>query len=181
MTYVAFLRAINVGGHAVVKMTDLKFAFDVTGAKNVQTYIQSGNVIFDAPDNETSRAKLFQNIQVALNKLLGKHVDIIYRSRADLQQAITDAPFGDIAEREDVKLYVVFLMGPPAKLPKLPMVFEKDGIEIPKIVGADVYLISRPVGKGRYGVPNLRVEKDLDVIGTARNWNTVNKIMAKMG
>ena len=50
MKYVAFLRAINVGGHAIIKMTDLKKMFEFAGLENVQTYIQSGNVIFESEE-----------------------------------------------------------------------------------------------------------------------------------
>ena len=60
--YVAFLRAINVGGHAIIKMTDLKQLFESLGMENVQTYIQSGNVIFESDEeNAASMEKLIED------------------------------------------------------------------------------------------------------------------------
>ena len=52
--YVAFLRAINVGGHTIIKMADLKQIFESLGLENVQTYIQSGNVIFESDEEDTA-------------------------------------------------------------------------------------------------------------------------------
>ncbi len=180
MTHLAFLRAINVGGRALVKMADLKKAFDAAGATNVQTYIQSGNVIFDAPDSATGQAKLVKSIQARLNKLMGKDVDVMYRTHKDLQRMITADPFKNVDTKQDLKLYVAFLKDKPKKRPKLPLTAEKDGLKIIKISGSDVFLVSYPVGKGRYGVPNLFVEKEFDTPATSRNWNTVQKIVKKI-
>ena len=66
MKYVAFLRAINVGGHAIIKMTDLKKMFESAGQENVQTYIQSGNVIFES--NEKEVESLAKRIEHQLEK-----------------------------------------------------------------------------------------------------------------
>ena len=66
--YIAFLRAINVGGHASVKRSDLKDAFAAAGCAGVRTYIQSGNVIFEAPEDNT--AAVFERVRLQLRDLL---------------------------------------------------------------------------------------------------------------
>ena len=73
-----FLRAINVAGHAIVKMADLKDAFASAGCRNVGTFIQSGNVIFESAEKKTA---LFRNIQTELRPLIGD------------QSAICNLPF----------------------------------------------------------------------------------------
>lgn len=180
MTHVAFLRAINVGGHAIIKMADLKRAFEDAGAGNVQTYIQSGNVIFDAPNSKSAQTKLFKAIESRLDSLMDKRIDIMYRTSDELNRMIESNPFKSIDTRKDLKLYVAFLSGGPEQKPKLPLRSDKDGIEIIQISGADVFVVSHPVGKGRYGVPNLLVEKEFGCPATSRNWNTVQKIVMKM-
>jgi uncharacterized protein (DUF1697 family) len=180
MPYIAFLRAINVGGHAVVSMADLKRAFVNAGAENVSTYIQSGNVIFDAPASSAAQARLFTAIQTNLDTLIGKKVDVMYRTDADLQGIIKADPFKGIDVQGDLKLYVTFLKDKPARKPRLPLIVEKDGLEIINVRGNDIFVVSRPVGKGRYGVPNLFFEKEFGIPATTRNWNTVRKILAKL-
>jgi uncharacterized protein (DUF1697 family) len=175
---VAFLRAINVGGHAVVKMADLKQAFEDAGCDNVQTYIASGNVLFDAPSTASGQAKLFKSIQTKLNKLIGKETVIIYRTGDELQRLVKANPFAKPDTSRDVKLYIAFLKDKPTKKPKLLLGPDKSGLEIIKLKDRDVCIISRPIGKGHYGVPNISVETGFGVPATSRNWNTVMKIVA---
>ncbi|GAB4329284.1 MAG: DUF1697 domain-containing protein [Candidatus Zixiibacteriota bacterium] len=179
MTHVAFIRAINVGGRAIVKMADLQRAFEDAGADDVQTYIQSGNVLFDAPTSELAQTRLFRAIQSRVDSLLGKRIDIIYRTSGELKQMIESDPFSSIDSRKDLKLYVAFLAKSPKGSPKLPLRSDKDGIEVIRIAGPDVFVVSHPVGQGRYGAPNLFIEKAFSCPATSRNWNTVRKIVMK--
>ncbi len=75
--FIAFLRAINVGGHKSVKMEDLRQFFESFGLANVQTYIQSGNVIFDWKDNDAAQP---DKLEDQLEKELGYKVDIFLRT-----------------------------------------------------------------------------------------------------
>ena len=180
MTHAAFLRAINIGGHAIVKMAGLKRAFEDAGGKNVRTLITSGNVVFEAPSTDAAQAKLFKNIQDRVDKLIGKPVDVMYRTHDDIKRLIAADPFADVNSALDVRLYVTFLKSKPAKKPKLPLLSEKEGLEVIQVAGLDVCVIGRPVGKGRSGAPNLLVEKEFGVAATSRNWNTVCKVFEKM-
>src|SRR5713101_2792487 len=100
--YVAFLRAINVGGHAVVKMTDLRDAFAAAGCKGVRTYIQTGNVVFDMPEDKTDAA--LRKVRGRLNKLLGHEPGVVVRTLRELEGLIKSAPFKDVEGEPGVKL-----------------------------------------------------------------------------
>jgi uncharacterized protein (DUF1697 family) len=105
--YVAFLRAINVGGHAVVKMSDLRDAFAAAGCKGVRTYIQSGNVIFDSWAGD--QAAILQRVRVKLRNLFGTEPDILFRTVREIESIVRRTPFKDFAAEPDIKLYVAFL------------------------------------------------------------------------
>src|SRR5688500_17206682 len=128
MTYVAFLRAINVGGRGVVKMTDLKAAFERAGCRNVRSFIASGNIVFEAP----AKVPASQKARVAkeLVKLFGKEPGVCYRTLDEIDALIASDPFGRLAADTAVKLYVAFMDRVPATIPALPIVDPKELIEI---------------------------------------------------
>ncbi|HVG63591.1 MAG TPA: DUF1697 domain-containing protein [Hyalangium sp.] len=175
MTHVAFLRAINVGGRAIVKMADLKAAFERAGCKHVRTFIASGNVVFDAP--ATLPAALKTRIARELLELFGTAPGVCFRTLEEIDALIAAAPFGTLPADQSLKLYVAFMDRIPPKLPKLPFVVEKELVEITSIHAADVLIVSRRKPNGMYGFPNACVE-ELGVVATSRNWNTVTKVAA---
>ncbi len=172
--YVALLRAINVAGHAVVKMTDLRDAFADAGCAEVRTYIQSGNVIFDVDARRAPR--VFTAIDRELAALLGAPTVVIYRTAHALDRLVAGDPFKGVAT--DVKRYVTFLREKPARPLRLPFVSEKDGMEVIGTTSTDVFVVSRPLPNGRSGAPNLTLERQLKVPATTRNWNTVGRLAA---
>jgi len=93
MTYIAFLRAINVGGHATVKMTDVRDAFVAAGCRNVRSVIQSGNVIFDAP--ASGRTALETRICQRLAALIGKDPGVCVRTARELESVAEAGPFAN--------------------------------------------------------------------------------------
>ena len=171
--HAAFLRAVNVAGHAVVRMEDLRRAFEEAGCREVRTVIQSGNVLFAAPERGLDALK--GRIRHNLEMLLGSTPVAIYRTADELRILAASDPFGGAEAGPDVKLYVALLAEPPKKHPVLPLVVAKEGLEVVGFVGLDAFIVSRRV-KGRFGFPNLLVEKALGVEATTRNWNTVLKI-----
>ncbi|UCH85124.1 MAG: DUF1697 domain-containing protein [Candidatus Latescibacterota bacterium] len=174
-TYVAFLRAINVAGHAKVKMTDLRRVFEEAGCRNVRTYIQTGNVIFDTPSkNLASRKKEIQN---KLNRLFGAEPMLMYRTTRDMERVLTAAPFKNLKNKTDVKLYVSFLAKKPRRMPTIPLKAPKEALEVVLADRLEAYVVSRKKKNGGYGFPNLVVEKEFDVPATSRNWSTVNRIV----
>jgi uncharacterized protein (DUF1697 family) len=172
--HVAFLRAINVGGHASVKMTVFKRAFAAAGCKDVRTYIQSGNVLFDSGGKDP--AILMKRVQARLRRLVGGEATVVCRTLRELQGIVKAAPFKRLAVDRDVKLYVAFLSQRPRRKPSLPIVVPKEGLEVVKAKGMEAFIVSRRKGSGMYGFPNGLVEKKYGVPATTRNWTTVTKV-----
>src|ERR1700694_5095327 len=110
MTEVALLRAINVGGRSMVRMTDLRDIFLAAGCRNVRTFIQSGNVIFDAP---VKRAAALQKVRVALPVVLGVEPEILFRTLRAIEALVARPPFKGVQAGPRVKLYVAFLSRAP--------------------------------------------------------------------
>ena len=173
--YVAFLRAINVAGQKLIKMQDLAQIFAAAGFKNVQTYIQSGNVIFDS--RSTNSAALSKKIERTLQQALGYEVPIILRTLAELEALVKRNPFEKIKTGDEVVLFVVFLSNQTKPTPKLPLISIKESLELFEVKDGAAFVVARRKPNGRGGFPNAFVEKELGVVGTTRNWNTVNKIV----
>lgn len=168
-TYVALLRGINVGGHRVIRMADLRGMFDKAGAKNVETYIQSGNVVFEHAAR--SAATLTHDLARTIAKAAGFDVSLVVRTGAELAATIEDNPFsGENADR----LYVYFLAGKPT--PRLlapidPEVFAPERCAAVR----DVYLwLPTGMGRSKLAVALARLPGIKDA--TARNWRTVQKL-----
>ena len=105
-TYFAFLRAINVGGHAIVKMDALKKIFESAGMKNVKTYIQSGNVVFDS--TEKDEKKLQKKIEKKLSAELGYEVPVLLRAFDELKKVSEKDPFKKFQSGKEQMVYVAF-------------------------------------------------------------------------
>ena len=173
--YVAFLRAINVAGQKLIKMQELARIFAAAGFKNVQTYIQSGNVIFDY--KSTNSAALSKKIERTLQQALGYEVTIILRTLAELEALVKRNPFKKIKTGEEVMLGVVFFSHQTKPTPKLPLISIKENLELFEVKDGAAFVVSGRKQNGRSGSPNAFAEKELGVVGTTRNWNTVNKIV----
>jgi uncharacterized protein (DUF1697 family) len=172
--YVAMLRAINVGGR-VVKMDDLKHHLAMPGFRNISTYIQSGNVIFDHA--ETNKALLESKIEAKLLEALGYEVKTFIKAiPAELQAIVMANPFKKM--EDDMAVYVSFMsVVPDAALVKQLMELQSEAEQF-RIAGTEAYIC---VKKGTYGetkFSNTFLEKKLKVQATTRNWATVNKLMA---
>ena len=109
-TYVAFLRAINVGGH-VVTMETLRHEFVALGCVNVETFIASGNVIFKAADQD-ARA-LARRIEARLRNSLGYEVKTFLRTAGEVAAVAAQAPFTPARVQSAQAFHVVFLAEPP--------------------------------------------------------------------
>ena len=174
MTHVAFLRAVNVGGKGLVKMADLQKAFTAAGAKQVRTVIASGNVIFDAP---ATLGPIRNRILKKVGALLGAEPVIVFRTLPYLRRLIDASPFGPLVNDRALKLYVLFLAGKPTRQPSFPISIPKEVIEVPGMHEQDALIISRRKPNGMYGFPGLWTDKEIGVASTARNWNTVVRIV----
>src|SRR5258708_7146667 len=173
--YVAFLRAINVGGQRLIKMEELARIFTAAGFKNARTYIQSGNVIFDA--TSANVLALRKKIEKALRNVLGYEVPVMIRRLADIEEIVRRNPFKKIKPGDDAMLFVVFLSDEPQHDPKLPLTSTTDNLDVVEVTDRAAFIVSGRKKNGMFGFPNKFVEKELGVLGTTRNWNTVNKIL----
>jgi uncharacterized protein (DUF1697 family) len=169
------MRAINVAGHGIVKMTDLKESFVAAGCKNVRTYIQSGNIVFECLEEQAP--KVFQKTAAHVRTLIGAEPEILFRTLRDMQEIVKAAPFKDLATERLIKLYVVFLSEKPKIKPKLPLAFAKDELEATGMRRLEVFVVSRRKPNGFFGFPNAFVEREFGVSATSRNWSTVTKII----
>ena len=174
--YVAFMRAINVAGHASVRMADLRAVFTAAGCRNVTTVIQSGNVLFDAPGR--SVPAILRALRGRLRELLGDEPDVLLRSAEEIDALVGSAPFRRHRAGAASKHYVVFLSQAPQHKPRLPIVAPREGLEIVGLAERDLFVVSRRRKNGLFGFPNVFVEKTLGVSATTRNWTTVTKIAA---
>ena len=179
MTYVAFLRAVNVGGKGLLRMTDLVEACGAAGCRNVRTVQAAGNVIFDAPP--VRLPAIIRRMQQHVSALLGAPADITIRSVEDLQAILRAAPFGELAADRALKLYVVFLFAPPRAKLTCPFANAKEALEAIGARKSEVFVVSRRKPRGlMYGFPNAFVEGAAGVPATSRNWSTVAKIVDKV-
>lgn len=176
-SHIALLRGINVGGKTMVPMAELKKIFEALGFAEVKTLLQSGNVVFMSKD--TTGAKLEALLEREIAKKFGRPVDCLVRTEGEWS-AITKAnPFPKEAA-DDPSHYVVMCLkdAPNAKaLAELKAAIS--GPEYFQAKGTELYIVY-PEGMGRSKLTNVVIEKKLGTRGTARNWNTVGKIVETM-
>jgi len=172
---VAFLRAINVGGH-VVKKEQLLQVFDSLGFKGAVAYKQAGNVIFEADVKDLERARL--GIEKKLRSALGYEVEVFIRGVLDLQGLVEKEPR---AQKADVmSCLVTFLPDSiPNRLPRLPLVIPKSTVEVVSSTGKEVISLTHVMGEGV--LPNQFLESELKAKTTTRNINVIREIVEKFG
>lgn len=170
-TRIALLRGINVGGKGRLPMKDLVAVFESSGCKRVRTYIQSGNVVFDCP-GETDPSAIGREI-------LAKHgfePAVLFLNEAEFKTAVAENPF----TTEDGKVLHFFFWAQPPEYPDL------DGLNVLRTssevfsLGSEAFYLHAPDGIGRSKLA-ARVESALGVPVTARNWNTVSKLVDMAG
>ena len=175
MKYLALLRGINVGGKAILPMKELATIFAASGASEVQTLIQSGNVIFKGTDAASIAAAVTREIA----KRFGYPGRIVLRSATELRAAYQGNPFHQAGAPLD-SLHVYFL----ADLPEPTAVKALDPERSPgdsfAVRGREVYL-HLPNGMARTKLTNVYFDAKLHTISTARSWKTVAKLVEMMG
>jgi uncharacterized protein (DUF1697 family) len=173
--YVAFLRAINVGGH-VVRMEALRRLFESMGALNVATFIASGNVIFDT--RRTNAAALERSIEAELQKALGFPVATFLRTIPEVSATAAHTPFPESEFAAGATMYVGFLKDKPAKERLRAVRALRTAVDEFAVRERELYWLRRkaPWVKGYAGPP---FEKTLATGITMRNVSTVRKLAAK--
>lgn len=171
MKYAVLLRGINVGGKNKLPMKELAALFAAGGCRNVETYIQSGNVVFEAPPSIAKQVP--QAIAKAIEQGFGFSVPLIMRSGTELAQVVAGNPFlrQGVAEKE---LHVYFLADPPAEA---ELDAQRSAPDEFILSGQQIYL-RLPNGMGRSKLTNAYFDSKLKTVCTARNWATVLQLAA---
>ncbi len=174
--YVAFLRAINVGGH-VVKMDRLRTLFEALGFSNVETFIASGNVIFDS--RSTNTVALEKKIENHLLKTLGYEVATFVRSIAEVEKVASSKPFSAAELKQDGNtLYVGFLAESPSEESRRELIKCGNKNNDFAIADREVFWLCR-AKFSETDFSSARLEKILKLKTTLRNANTPQRIAAK--
>jgi uncharacterized protein (DUF1697 family) len=173
-TYIALLRSVNVVGRNIIRMPELVRAFEKAGFKEVRTYIQSGNVLFETA--EESCQSLAGRIGEIVTKNFGLKLHVLVLTPQELSEVVSNNPFTKRAGIDLTRLHVTFLdrEPDPGKTEKL-LTYDYPPDEL-IIRGKAVYLHC-PEGYGRTKFHNTFIEKKLDANGTSRNWNTCLKLV----
>lgn len=173
-TYIALLRGINVGGHRLIKMANLKTMFEALGFGGVQTYIQSGNVVFQADEAEQP---LREGIERRIAETFGFPVTVALRTHNELARVITACPFAPDALAEGDRLYVALLAEAPESAGIERLVASNTEPDEFRVLGREVYLLYRQNMRESQLTNNL-VESRLGVPATSRNWRTLTTLAA---
>ena len=172
-TFVALLRAINLGSHNKVNMPQLRDLFEDLGYERVQTYLQSGNVVFQTSTDPTSEDVAGQ-IERQISAELGLDVTVLVRSLAEIEQTVSKNPFTNRGAEPTI-LHGTFLCElPDPKLASSDLGYS--GTDEFLVSGRDVYLFC-PTGYGRTKLNNAFWERKLKTQGTTRNWRTVGALL----
>jgi uncharacterized protein (DUF1697 family) len=173
-TYICILRGINVSGSKIIKMEALRKMFDDLNFKNAQTYIQSGNIVFQ--DKQTACEILEKKIARRILGDFGFEVPVMVKEPGELKAALRNNPFVNQRTLDATKLHATFLSSLPAK----------EGLEKIKggNYGADEYIFDGkiiylycPDGYGNTKLNNNFFESKLKVSATTRNWRTINELV----
>jgi uncharacterized protein (DUF1697 family) len=173
MKYVAFLRAINVGGHALIKMTDLKKLFESAGLEHVETYIQSGNVIFESDQKADVLAR---QIERQLEEAAEYKIELFVRTMREVRSIVKQSPF---QPKTGEAVYVTFLNGKPGRKSQQELLNFWSKADDFAFRGREVYSLPRDRENSVFS--NNFIEKQLKMRATSRNLTTLTKIVEKFG
>ena len=174
MRYVLLLRGINVGGKNKIKMIELKNMFESINFKNLKTYIQSGNVIFDY--ESIACIKLEDRIEKKISETFGLLVKAIIRTEDEFRKIVNNNPFINESCIEVDKLHVMLMKDVPDPELVLLLDVKKEENEKFVIISKEIYLYC-PNGYGKTKLNNNMFEKKLKISATTRNWKTINNII----
>lgn len=173
MVYVALLRGINVGGNKRIKMEMLRQSFEALGFEQVETFIQSGNVVFKAA--KFPSPKLARKIEERILADFGFAVPVVLRTAVEMGEIATSNPFMQERGIDSQRLHVMFLSETPSpigikKLETLPIAPDRF-----HCAGRQIFL-HLPAGAGESRLMKAPLDRWLSVVTTTRNWQTVNSL-----
>ena len=170
---ICLLRGVNLAGHKKVPMEILRNLCTSLKHRDVQTYVQSGNVVFRT--REQDPLVVAKKLEKAIEKQFGFRSDVFVRTPSELKDVIARNPFAKRSGIEPGKLLVTFLAAEPAPENRDAILRIKASPEEVHLSGRelDVYY---PNGMGKSKLAAV-VDKALRKSGTGRNWNTVTKLL----
>ncbi len=176
-TYIALLRGINVGGNNIIKMVDLKLAFEEMGFSNVKTYIQSGNVIFSS--DRKNKVELTDEIEKKLLEKFSYNSIIVLRTKEELEEQLASAPKNYGVDNENYRYDVIFLKDTITVDEAMKDITLREGID-EVFVGNNILFFRRlfiNLTKSKLGkIVASPVYKHI----TIRNWKTSTKLLEMM-
>ncbi|OWT50904.1 MULTISPECIES: DUF1697 domain-containing protein [unclassified Bacillus (in: firmicutes)] len=170
--YITLLRGINVGGHKVIKMADLKQMFESIELKQVKTYIQSGNIVFES---ENDVDFLNKRIQSEIKNVFGFDVPVMLRTHEEFINMIKRCPYEADSLLEGESIHVAFLANELSEKEKAQLLMQKNETEDCYIYEKVVYLFFKN------SIRNSKLMNQFQKLhtpATVRNWRTVNKLKA---
>ena len=171
---ISMLRGVNVGGHNVIKMEELRALYASLKLRDAQSYVQSGNVIFRTDERDID--SLTKRVQGGIERKFGCTTDVICRTVAEMRDVIARNPFAKRRGIEPGKLLVVFLASDPGAEARAKVLRIKIEPEELRIDGRELYIYF-PNGQGQSKMSWAAVNKALGTPGTGRNWNSVVKML----
>ncbi|MED2935216.1 DUF1697 domain-containing protein [Bacillus wiedmannii] len=168
--YIALLRGINVGGHKVIKMADLKQMFESIELKQVKTYIQSGNIVFES---EKDVDFLNKRIQSEIKNVFGFDVPVMLRTHEEFINIIKSCPYEVDLLLEGESIHVAFLANELSEKEKDHLLNQKNETEDCFIHERVVYLFFKNSIRNS---KLMSLFQRLHTPATVRNWRTVNKL-----
>lgn len=176
MEYLALLRGINVGGNSIIKMADLKKAVEQCGFTNVKTYIQSGNVIFEADENNLEY--ITNKLEESLLKNFSLSSGLVVKTYEQLNKLVSEIPAG-WRKNKNLNCYIAFIRRPVTARDVLREIELKEGVDFVEAGDGVLYLSTLLGGITQSGFSKLmarKISKDI----TIRNYTTVQKLLALM-
>lgn len=172
--YVAMLRGINVTGHNSIKMELLRGLCDKLGFQKVETYVQSGNIVFQAKvENPTTVSR---RISESILDSFGFETPVIVRTSKEMKNVVANNPFLKEKDVDSTKLHVTFLTDVAQKSSLKTLEKLSTGQDKFYLASREIYLYC-PEGYGRTKLSNNAIEKALSVTATTRNWRTTSTLL----
>jgi uncharacterized protein (DUF1697 family) len=172
-TYISILRGINVSGHNMIRMDALKKLYEDIGFKQVQTFIQSGNVLFR--EKKTDGWILEKKISEKIAEMFGFTVPVLVKALSEMEPVLKNNPFVNDRHSDIKSLHVTFLSRVPEQTAIEKINVQSGNDEF--IISGNVIYIYCPDGYGRTKLNNTFFENKLKIVATTRNWKTVNELV----
>jgi uncharacterized protein (DUF1697 family) len=171
---VSMLRGVNLGPHNRIKMDALRTLYESLGLRNVATYVQSGNVVFQTTARDL--VKIGRRIEDGIESTFGFRCDVVLRTPVELRDVVAANPFAGRSGIEPAKLLIAFLargLSPEAKAKLLSVPIEPEELYIH---GRELYIYFAN-GMARPKLPSGLIDRTVQMAWTGRNWNTVTKLL----